>query len=76
MKPETQAIVNAIDKLIQARIESLKVKEAPTGAMGSPMENVSRAVFSAQNDLAQAIESAMNIGGGEAGAGSSKQSSA
>jgi hypothetical protein len=75
MKPETQAIVNAIDKLIQARIESLKVKEAPTGAMGSPMENVSRAVFNAQNELAQAIESATNITG-EAGAGSSKQSSA
>jgi hypothetical protein len=74
MKPETQAIVNAIDKLIQARIESLKVKEAPTGAMGSPMENVSRAVFNAQNELAQAIEGATNTTG-EAGAGSSKQSS-
>ena len=76
MKPETQAIVNAIDKLIQARIESLKVKEAPTGAMGSPMENVSRAVFNAQTELARAIESAAQTSDGGGGAGSSKQSSA
>ena len=59
MNPQTQSIVNAVDKLIQARLESMKVKESPTGAMGSPMDHISIAVFNAQNELAKAIEAVM-----------------
>ena len=65
MNPQTQAIVNAVDKLIQARLESLKVKESPTGAMGSPMDHVSIAVFNAQSELAKAIAAAMPAASGE-----------